>query len=875
VRVWKPVAFAVTFGLALPAVSAAATLNVAPGALDDAGSTAGCSAQSGGSFNCVTLRDAVAFANAGMAGANPTIQLAAGTYTLANNALVATVSLTITGTGDIGAGASTIRQTGPGPAVGSQAVGTLTLTLNNLVVTGVNQTGANATTTGPAPQLAGAVVQTNGSLVLNGVAVVGNRSACGAGLAQDGTTQNGTGGSVLGSAITSNGSLSMTNSIVSGNTAIGGPGGSSSGANPAGAGGVGLSAVFAGGSMSISGSTISNNSAIGGAGGVNTGTAAGGAGGVVLGAVFAGASMSISGSTITGNSATGGVGGGAAGANAVAGNGGQAYGAVVFAPASAGETMAVSNTTIGSDTASGGPGGVATGTGGTGGAGGQAAGAALALGGSGAAAQTASVAASTISNNTSSGGAAGSASSSSGTGGKGGVAIGAIDDSSIGSAIPLSISASTISGNRAVSSAGGAGAGAAGSAVNASGGGLRATGGATVTILNSTVSGNSVQSGGGAAVAGLSGGYGGGIASAGTGTTVGLYSDTIAGNSASSALGGQWIFGPDLNAHNSGAFSLEDTAIALPSPNTVSACGSQSGTYTDLGHNLQDSASSTCGLGGAGLGDQLVSSSGLPSALGANGGPTMTLAPKLGSAMIGHGGACINPLVTTTTNRLTVDQRGLPRGATCDIGAFQTQPITVTGKPQITGTPTVGRTLRCVTGSFVATGDGVYSHTGSIGALHFTTLFASNGKPVSRASTYTVTTRDRGHSITCTITAAGAYGQARATSGAVHVPAIVKLSQVSQARSTWAETKTKNGPPVGTTFRYTLNTPATVTLTFVQQKTRRNVGRLNGPGKIGKNALHFNGKVGRHRLAPGRYTITITVKTPNSTSIKTLIFTIA
>jgi hypothetical protein len=32
VRVWKPVAFAVTFGLALPAVSSAATLNVAPGA---------------------------------------------------------------------------------------------------------------------------------------------------------------------------------------------------------------------------------------------------------------------------------------------------------------------------------------------------------------------------------------------------------------------------------------------------------------------------------------------------------------------------------------------------------------------------------------------------------------------------------------------------------------------------------------------------------------------------------------------------------------------------------------------------------------------------------------------------------------------------
>jgi hypothetical protein len=98
---------------------------------------------------------------------------------------------------------------------------------------------------------------------------------------------------------------------------------------------------------------------------------------------------------------------------------------------------------------------------------------------------------------------------------------------------------------------------------------------------------------------------------------------------------------------------------------------------------------------------------------------------------------------------------------------------------------------------------------------------------------------------------------------------------VSQARSTWAETKTKNGPPVGTTFRYTLNTPATVTLTFARQNTRRSVGRLKGPDKIGKDALRFKGKVGRHRLAPGRYTVTITAKTPSSTSIKTLSFTIA
>ena len=146
----------------------------------------------------------------------------------------------------------------------------------------------------------------------------------------------------------------------------------------------------------------------------------------------------------------------------------------------------------------------------------------------------------------------------------------------------------------------------------------------------------------------------------------------------------------------------------------------------------------------------------------------MTLAPQPGSAVIGNGGVCANPINPPAISPLRVDQRGLPRSI-CDIGAFQTQPIKLTGKPKITGTPAVGRTLTCANGTLVVTGDGTFTATGAIGARQTKTSFASNGALVSQRNTYTVRTSDQGHSITCTIAVTGAYGQAHATSAAVHV----------------------------------------------------------------------------------------------------------
>jgi hypothetical protein len=769
VRVLKAVAFAVTAGLVVPAVASAATLNVAPGRHDDAGQPSGCSAQPRNSFRCLTLRDAIAFANAGLAGANPTVKLAAGTYTLSNGALTLTVPLTVSGTGDSGAGASTIRQTGPDIVLRASNA----LKLNSLVVTGANATGPNATTGSPAV-MPGAAISVNGSLALNRVAVVGNHAVGGAGLAQDNTNQFGTGGSVLGSAIQSNGALSISNSIVSGNTAIGGAGGSSNGVNPGGAGNGAVGAIFGVGPVSIANSKITNNSAIGGAGGANTGGGEAGAGGAAVGTITSAGSMSITGSTISGNSATGGAGGSAAGANATGGAGGAAAG-VSFSPRGQGQTLAVSNTTISGNTANGGAGGTATGEGGAGGVGGPAIGAALDMLSVGVG--TASIAASTIANNTSSAGLAGADTAQSGAGGFGGGADGAIDDSSQvagtipSRGIPLRITASTLSGNQAIGSAGGAGGagGSTGIAGVAAGGALRAASGATVTIVNSTIFANSVQSAGGAQFPGLSGSFGGGIQVAGpAGTGVSLFSDTVAANSASAALGPQAIFGPNLDASNQGAFNLESTAVVSLSPGSGGGCSTEGGTYTDLGRNLQDAVGTGCGLGGAGLGDQLVTNSGLSNRLGANGGPTRTLAPQPGSAVIGNGGVCANPIGGGAIVPLRIDQRGLPRPI-CDIGAFQTQPIKLTGKPKVTGTPAVGRTLTCANGTLVVTGDGILTAAGAIGARRTKTSFASNGAQVSQRNTYTVRTSDQGHSITCSIAVTGAYGQAQATSAAVNV----------------------------------------------------------------------------------------------------------
>ncbi len=61
--------------------------------------------------------------------------------------------------------------------------------------------------------------------------------------------------------------------------------------------------------------------------------------------------------------------------------------------------------------------------------------------------------------------------------------------------------------------------------------------------------------------------------------------------------------------------------------------------------------------------------------------------------------------------------------------------------------------------------------------------------------------------------------------------------------------------PVGTTFRYTLSEPAAVSVAIQRSRGRRWVkaATLRRAGGPGANRLRFSGRIGRRKLAPGRY----------------------
>ena len=200
----------------------------------------------------------------------------------------------------------------------------------------------------------------------------------------------------------------------------------------------------------------------------------------------------------------------------------------------------------------------------------------------------------------------------------------------------LTVSNSTFSGNRA----------------QQSGGAIRNLG--VATIVNSTFASNAATESGGA------------LAGSGVGANMTLINCTIAANSA--ALGG------GIATEQQGAVTLRNTLIAANAGGNCLAL--DSGTITDGGGNLDDGTS--CGLvdsssssnAGAGLD---------PGGLRDNGGPTQTIALVAGGRAIDRGMEAVCADATNVNGR---DERGEPRprdgdadgGARCDIGAFELQP---------------------------------------------------------------------------------------------------------------------------------------------------------------------------------------------------------
>lgn len=193
------------------------------------------------------------------------------------------------------------------------------------------------------------------------------------------------------------------------------------------------------------------------------------------------------------------------------------------------------------------------------------------------------------------------------------------------------------------------------------GGGIFNNAIATLTVTNSTISGNTAGTDGGgisnigtltvnnSTFSGNTANFGGGIFHQ-AGATI-ITNSTIASNSANITGGGIY--------RNFGTVSLSNTIVA----NQISGANCF-GAITSTGHNLE--SANTCMFAGTG---DLTNTDPLLVALANNGGTTQTMALSASSPAIdaGDNTVCNNPPVSG------VDQRGVvrPQGAMCDIGAYE------------------------------------------------------------------------------------------------------------------------------------------------------------------------------------------------------------
>ena len=204
-------------------------------------------------------------------------------------------------------------------------------------------------------------------------------------------------------------------------------------------------------------------------------------------------------------------------------------------------------------------------------------------------------------------------------------------------------------------------------------GGITMGYGATLTVINSTISGNSAPSGNGAIfndytatlnVIGstVSNNSGGGAAIVNeSGGTVSVTNSTMSGNSsigsggAISNLGGTvTVAGSTIsgNSSTSDAGGILNSGGTLTLSNTI-VSGNSAPANTDIDGTVVDNG-----------GNQIGTAVNL-APLGNNGGPTQTMLPLSGSSAI-----CTGTLANATAAGITADQRGFPFNPSCPTGAI-------------------------------------------------------------------------------------------------------------------------------------------------------------------------------------------------------------
>jgi hypothetical protein len=290
--------------------------------------------------------------------------------------------------------------------------------------------------------------------------------------------------------------------------------------------------------------------------------------------------------------------------------------------------------------------------------------------------------------------------------------------------------------------------------------GCTTPGSATSQFTNLVAAGNSIgaPSGSGTNAGALGAGIYAGCSGASEGYNLTLVNSTVSGNTAPgtgavAGVGGETvdvlnlrntIVAGDTGGAELGGFGVTTAANATATFSDVCAVGSSSTPFTGAGNICAAPA-----LAGASTGD---------------------VHETAASPTIDAGSAALVPAGVTT------DAYGNPRalagrtgdGAVVDIGAAEfpapptppSAPVN-TGAPAVTGTPTLGATLTCSTGTW----------TGSPTAYHY--AWSRDGTPITGAtqSAYVVQAADQGHELACIVTAAnGAGAGAGAASAAVTLP---------------------------------------------------------------------------------------------------------
>jgi hypothetical protein len=416
------------------------------------------------------------------------------------------------------------------------------------------------------------------------------------------------------------------------------------------------------------------------------------------------------------------------------------------------------------------------------------------------------------------------------------------------------------------------------------------------TIENSTFTGNAAGEGG---------------AIFNEGKTLLLLADTIAGDAA--------VEGANVGAKPLSVTTLENSIIATPSGGGTNCLGK----IVSEGHNLEDASPSSCGLRAA-LGD-LIGVDPQLSSLAVNasidptaGGPPGTLALSRTSAAVGAG----SPSLCSELG--SVDERGFPRpgveGGTCDIGAYELLPPAPTETTLSASSPGTGAGRPVTFTATVATGRPLPATVPAAGGL---VEFRDGSEGIGTApvlagaAALTVATlAPGGHDISAVYL--GDFVHAPSSSStvaesvapeppapALPAPPLPLLTGLRQAHSRWREGSAlaaiarARRLPRGTAFSFTLNTPASVTLSFsrllpgrmlhgrcaaASRSDRRHrrcafhsaAGRLVFVAAAGASRVSFQGRISRsRRLGPGRYLVSIVARNARgSSAARVLAFTI-